>query len=105
MVVEVLESTVGLGLRDVRIRFLGEPLHFAVGPGLLGRVFNGVGQPVDGGPPVAAASACASTASDQSDRARAAEGLHRDRRHRDRPDEQPGARAEAAAVLRRRPAA
>lgn len=55
MVVEVLESTIGLGLRDVRVRFLGEPLHFALGPGLLGRVFNGVGQPSDGGPPVAAA--------------------------------------------------
>jgi V/A-type H+/Na+-transporting ATPase subunit B len=54
MVVEVLESTIGLGLRDVRVRFLGEPLHFALGPGLLGRVFNGVGEPADGGPPVAA---------------------------------------------------
>ena len=54
MVIEVLESTIGLGLRDIRIRFLGEPLHFAVGPGLLGRVFNGVGEPVDGGPAVAA---------------------------------------------------
>jgi V/A-type H+-transporting ATPase subunit B len=54
MVVEVLESTIGLGLQDVRVRFLGEPLHFAVGPGLLGRVFNGVGEPGDGGPPVAA---------------------------------------------------
>ena len=60
--IEVLESTVGLGLRDVRIRFLGEPLHFAVGPGLLGRVFNGVGRPVDGGPPVAADNACVSMA-------------------------------------------
>jgi V/A-type H+-transporting ATPase subunit B len=54
MVVEVLESTIGIGLADVRVRFLGEPLHFAVGPGLLGRVFNGVGEPADGGPPVAA---------------------------------------------------
>ena len=54
MVVEVLETTIGLGLRDVRVRFMGEPLHFAVGPGLLGRVFNGVGQPADGGPPVPA---------------------------------------------------
>ncbi len=54
MVIEVLESTIGLGLRDIRIRFLAEPLHFAVGPGLLGRVFNGVGEPVDGGPAVAA---------------------------------------------------
>jgi len=54
MVIEVLESTIGLGLQDIRVRFLGEPLHFAVGPGLLGRVFNGVGQPADGGPPVPA---------------------------------------------------
>jgi V/A-type H+-transporting ATPase subunit B len=54
MVIEVLESTIGIGLADVRVRFLGEPLHFAVGPGLLGRVFNGVGEPADGGPPVAA---------------------------------------------------
>ncbi len=54
MVIEVLESTIGLGLRDIRVRFLAEPLHFAVGPGLLGRVFNGVGEPVDGGPGVAA---------------------------------------------------
>jgi V/A-type H+-transporting ATPase subunit B len=55
MVVEVLESTIGIGLRDVRVRFLGEALHFGVGPGLLGRVFNGIGEPADGGPPVAAA--------------------------------------------------
>ncbi len=54
MVVEVLQATTGLGLGEVRVRFLGEPLHFAVGPGLLGRIFNGVGQPADGGPPVAA---------------------------------------------------
>jgi len=54
MVIEVLESTTGLGLRDVRVRFFGEPAHFALGPGLLGRIFNGVGQPVDDGPPIAA---------------------------------------------------
>ena len=44
-------------------------------------------------------------AADQSGRARSAARFHRDRDHRDRPDEQPGARAEAAALLRRRPAA
>jgi V/A-type H+-transporting ATPase subunit B len=54
MVVEILDATLGLGLHDVGVRFLGEPLHFAVGPGLLGRVFNGVGEPADGGPPIAA---------------------------------------------------
>jgi V/A-type H+-transporting ATPase subunit B len=54
MVIEVLETTTGLSLPDVRVRFFGEALQFDVGPGLLGRVFNGVGRPVDGGPPVAA---------------------------------------------------
>jgi V/A-type H+-transporting ATPase subunit B len=54
IVVEVLESTQGLSLDGARVRFRGEPLRFGVGPGLLGRVFNGMGQPADGGPPVAA---------------------------------------------------
>jgi len=54
MTVEVMESTDGLALDNTRVRFLGEPLHFGVGPGLLGRVFDGVGHVTDGGPPVAA---------------------------------------------------
>jgi len=54
MVVEVLESTAGLSLAGTRVRFLGAPLDFAVGPRLLGRVLNGVGQVIDDGPPVAA---------------------------------------------------
>ncbi len=53
--VEVLESTSGLALSDTRVRFLGEPLRFAVGPDMLGRVFDGVGRAIDGGPPIAAA--------------------------------------------------
>jgi V/A-type H+-transporting ATPase subunit B len=44
-----------LALEGLRARFLGEPLTFGVGPGLLGRVFDGVGRPIDGGPPVAIA--------------------------------------------------
>jgi V/A-type H+-transporting ATPase subunit B len=54
IVVEVLESTTGLGLKGVRVRFLGAPIQVSLGPGLLGRIFNGVGQPADGGPPVMA---------------------------------------------------
>jgi V/A-type H+-transporting ATPase subunit B len=52
--VEMLDDTAGLALTGTRVRFLGEPLRFHVGPGLLGRVFNGVGKPLDGGPPLAA---------------------------------------------------
>jgi V/A-type H+/Na+-transporting ATPase subunit B len=52
--VEMLDDTAGLALQGTRVRFFGEPLRFRVGPGLLGRVFDGVGQPLDGGPPPAA---------------------------------------------------
>ena len=54
MTVEVFESTTGLSLQDTCVRFQGEPLHFAVGPDVLGRVFDGVGRIIDGGPPVSA---------------------------------------------------
>ena len=51
--IEVLESTAGMALESTVVRFRGEPLAFDIGPGILGRVFNGVGQVIDGGPPVA----------------------------------------------------
>ena len=54
-IIEVLESTTGLGLQETRIRVHDQPLLFPVGPGLLGRVLNSVGEPLDDGPPVAAA--------------------------------------------------
>jgi V/A-type H+-transporting ATPase subunit B len=53
-VVEVLESTLGLGVRDTLIRIWDEPLLFGVGPGLLGRTYDSVGQTTDGGAPIAA---------------------------------------------------
>jgi V/A-type H+/Na+-transporting ATPase subunit B len=55
MVVEVLESTAGLSLSETRVRLHGAPIRFQLGPGILGRVFNGVGEPIDGGPPLPAA--------------------------------------------------
>ena len=53
MTIEVLESTSGLTLPGTLVRFRGEPLAFGLSPGILGRVFNGVGQVIDGGPPIA----------------------------------------------------
>ncbi len=51
--IELLESSAGLSLSDSVVRFYGEPLHIGLGSGILGRVFNGVGEVIDGGPPVA----------------------------------------------------
>lgn len=52
-VVEVLEGTSGMTTGGTGVEFAGEPLHVPVGTGWLGRVCNGRGEPVDGGPPVA----------------------------------------------------
>lgn len=54
MTIEVLEATQGLALNETRVRFRGSPLHFSLGPNLLGRVYDGVGRVIDGGPPIAA---------------------------------------------------
>ena len=39
---------------DAKIRFLGHPLQLGVSADMLGRVFNGMGQPIDGGPAILA---------------------------------------------------
>ena len=52
VLVEVLEGTDALDLEHTWARFLGEPYRLPVARDLLGRVFNGVGQPRDGRPPI-----------------------------------------------------
>ena len=51
-VVQLFESSAGINLKDSKIRFLGHPLQLAVSGDMLGRVFNGMGQPIDGGPEI-----------------------------------------------------
>ena len=51
VVVEIFAGTTGLSINGTRVRFLGEPLHISVAEEMLGRVFNGLGTPIDGGPP------------------------------------------------------
>jgi len=50
VVAQIFEGTAGLTLPDTRVRFRGEPLTLAVSREMLGRVFNGLGLPIDGGP-------------------------------------------------------
>jgi V/A-type H+-transporting ATPase subunit B len=49
-VVQVLEATTGLANEDTRARFLGETFRLPVSVRMLGRVFDGLGRPLDGGP-------------------------------------------------------
>lgn len=52
VVVQIFGSTTGLDLDESTFEFLEEPIELRVGEGLLGRVFNGLGQPIDGFPEI-----------------------------------------------------
>jgi V/A-type H+-transporting ATPase subunit B len=51
-VVQIFEGTRGIGRRGTSARFTGRPMVIPIGEGWLGRVSNGRGEPLDGGPPV-----------------------------------------------------
>ena len=53
-VVQLFESAQGINLAESKVRFLGHPLQLGVSEDMLGRVFNGMGEPIDGGPAIIA---------------------------------------------------
>ncbi len=50
--VQLFESSTGINMSDSKVRFLGKSLDFGVSPDILGRVFDGMGKPIDGGPEI-----------------------------------------------------
>ncbi len=52
--VQLFESSAGINLKDSKVRFLGRSLELAVSPDMLGRVFDGLGNPADDGPAILA---------------------------------------------------
>lgn len=50
--VQLFESSTGINLAESKVRFLGKSLDFGVSPDILGRVFSGMGKPIDGGPEI-----------------------------------------------------
>ncbi|KXA89883.1 ATP synthase subunit B [candidate division MSBL1 archaeon SCGC-AAA259J03] len=51
-VVQVFEGTTGVDASETKVRFTGSTIKFPVSMDLLGRVFSGRGEPVDGGPKI-----------------------------------------------------
>jgi V/A-type H+-transporting ATPase subunit B len=49
-VIEVFAGTTGLSIDETHVRFRGEPMRLPVSEEMLGRVFDGLGTPMDGGP-------------------------------------------------------
>lgn len=52
VLVQLFESSAGINLADSKVRFLGKSMEFGVSPDILGRVFNGMGRPIDDGPEI-----------------------------------------------------
>ena len=49
-VVQAFAGSTGLSIDGTRVRFLGNTLHIPVADEMLGRIFDGLGAPIDGGP-------------------------------------------------------
>ena len=50
--VQLFEGSQGLKISESRAKFLGHSIELAVAPDMLGRVFDGMGRPKDGGAPL-----------------------------------------------------
>lgn len=46
--IQVFAGTQGLSLNGTRTRFMGEPMRLALAPEIVGRIFSGAGDPIDG---------------------------------------------------------
>lgn len=47
-VIQVFEGTDGMSLGNTHTRLTGRPMEIGLSPEILGRTFNGIGQPIDG---------------------------------------------------------
>ena len=50
--VQLFESSTGLNLESSKVRFLGRSMELGVSEDMLGRVFDGLGRPIDDGPEI-----------------------------------------------------
>jgi len=53
-VVQVFEGTAGISTVGAKVRFLGRTLEMPVSEDMLGRIFDALGKPIDGGPDIVA---------------------------------------------------
>ncbi|HPU58804.1 MAG TPA: V-type ATP synthase subunit B, partial [Candidatus Avimonas sp.] len=50
--VQLFESSTGINLSNSKIRFLGRQMELGVSTDMLGRIFDGLGRPIDDGPEI-----------------------------------------------------
>ena len=52
LLVQLFESSTGINLSNSKVRFLGRSMELGVSEDMLGRVFDGLGNPIDDGPAI-----------------------------------------------------
>jgi len=52
VLVQLFESSAGINLAESKVKFLGKQMELGVSEDMLGRVFDGLGRPIDGGPSI-----------------------------------------------------
>ena len=52
VLVQLFESATGINLSNSKVRFLGRSMELGVSEDMLGRVFDGLGRPIDDGPEI-----------------------------------------------------
>ncbi len=52
VLVQLFEGSSGINMKNTSCRFLGKPQELGVSPDMIGRVFNGMGEPIDDGPEI-----------------------------------------------------
>lgn len=50
--IQLFEGSSGINLKGTKVRFLGKPLELGVAESMIGRIFDGLGRPKDGGPEI-----------------------------------------------------
>jgi len=50
--IQLFAENTGISIDDAWVEYLEKPLTFRVGEGIVGRIFNGLGEPIDGYPPI-----------------------------------------------------
>lgn len=52
VLVQLFESSQGININTTKVKFLGKGIELDVSPNILGRVFDGLGRPIDGNGPI-----------------------------------------------------
>lgn len=52
VLVQLFESSIGINIEQSKVRFLGHGMELPVSPDMFGRVFDGLGSPIDDGPEI-----------------------------------------------------